>query len=188
MPDDIRPPERGIGVADALARLPLETPDRSAWPVLAARIAAPEHRPRGPRWPIALAAAASALLALALVLPRDGDAPTAGDDTSPELATPTPGTSLPALMAESAQLEAMLAAIGEDTDGSANAVLLGLELEDRLRDIDAALADPGLAPDQSLVLWRERVDLLRDYAGLRGTAQWLAVQGDQFEGALVAAF
>ena len=39
MPDDARLPERELTVAEAFARLPLETPDRSAWPVLAARLA-----------------------------------------------------------------------------------------------------------------------------------------------------
>lgn len=187
MPDDARPNERELRAAEALARLPLETPERSAWPALAARIAATEHRPHGPRWPLALAAAAAAVLALALVLPLGGEAPPARPP-APELATPSPETALPALMAESAQLEAMLARLGDESDGSANAVLLGLELEDQLRDIDAALGDPRLPADQSLALWQQRVDLLRDYAGLRGTAQWLAVQGDELEGALVATF
>ena len=51
MPDDARLPERELTVAEAFARLPLETPERSAWPVLAARLAATEDRPRGPRSP-----------------------------------------------------------------------------------------------------------------------------------------
>ena len=47
MPDDARLPERELTVAQAFDRLPLDTPDRSAWPALAAHIARKQHkRPR----------------------------------------------------------------------------------------------------------------------------------------------
>lgn len=184
MPDDIRHDGRELTVAEALARLPLETPDRSAWPQLAARLHATTDRPRGPRWPFALAAAA-AVLALALVLPLRPAGP-GGADAAPQGTTDAP--SLQALMQESAQLEGLLATISGNESGSANALLLGLAFEERLRDIDAALADPALADDAEALLWQRRVALLRDYASLRGTEQWVAMQGGHFEGDLVATY
>jgi len=185
MPDDNRHDGRELTVAEALSRLPLETPDRSAWPVLAARIHATTERPRGPRWPFALAAAAAAVLALALVLPLRPAGPGGADAAPKGLAD---AAALQALMQESAQLEALLASISGTESGSANALLLGLAFEDRLREIDAALADPTLADDAEALLWRRRVALLRDYASLRGTEQWVAMQGGQFEGDLVATY
>lgn len=187
MPDDARLPERELTVAEAFARLPLETPDRSAWPVLAARLAATEDRPRGPRWPFALAAAAAAVLALALVLPREPTLP-AGDGGTAATLPASGATTIEALMAESAQLEAMLATLSDNELGSASALLLSLEFEDRLRELDAALASPEAGEERRAALWRQRVAVLRDYAALQGTAQWVAVQGGHYDGALVATF
>lgn len=187
MPDDARLPPRELTVAEAFARLPLETPDRSAWPPLAARLAATEDRPRGPRWPFALAAVATAVLALALVLPRD-PAPPAGDGGSADTPPVAGMTDVEALMAESARLEAMLANLSDNEPGSASALLLGLEFEDRLRELDAALASPEAGDDQRAALWHQRVAVLRDYAALQGTAQWVAAQGGHYDGALVATF
>lgn len=185
MPDDNRHDGRELTVAEALSRLPLETPDRSAWPQLAARLHATTDRPRGPRWPFALAAAAAAVLALALVLPLRLAGPD-GADATPQGAADAAG--LQALMRESAQLEGLLATISGAESSSANALLLGLAFEDRLREIDAALADPALADDDEVLLWQRRVALLRDYASLRGTEQWVAMQGGHFEGDLVATY
>ena len=76
---DARRPAQGPTFAEAFSALPLETPDRSAWPALATRIAARDARAsrRGarPRWLVGLAAAA-ALCAVAL-LPRDVASPSA---------------------------------------------------------------------------------------------------------------
>ncbi|GAB2661706.1 hypothetical protein [Arenimonas aestuarii] len=189
MPDDIRTPPRGLSLGEAIARLPLEAPDRSAWPLLAERFDAVRKRPRGPRWPFALAAAAAAVLALALVLPIPREQAATTPEGSPSMASiAAEPTDLQELMAESAQLEALLATVSRDEVASANTLLLGLELEDRIARVDAALADPGLPDSERTDLWRQRVDTLRDYAGLQGTAQWVAVQGDQLDGALVATF
>ena len=189
MPDDIRSTPPGLTLSEAIARLPLEAPDRSAWPLLAERFDAVRNRPRGPRWPFALAAAAAAVLALALVLPlpRDQAAVPAGDSPAMAGATTEPAD-LEALMAESAQLEALLATVSRDETGSANALLLAMELEDRIARLDGALASTDLDPDERTALWRERVATLRDYASLQGTAQWVAAQGGSLDGALVATF
>ena len=189
MPDDIRSTPPGLHLSEAIARLPLEAPDRSAWPLLAERFDAVRKRPRGPRWPFSLAAAAAAILALALVLPLPRDRGTApGQDAPNVAAVPVEGGSLDALMAESAQLEALLATVSRDEVGSANTLLLGLELEDRIARLDQTLAAPGLSDTERTALWRERVATLRDYASLQGTAQWVAVQGGQLDGPLVATF
>lgn len=189
MPDDIRSAPPGLTLSEAIARLPLEAPDRSAWPLLAERFDAVRTRPRGPRWPFALAAAAAAVLALALVLPLPREQAAVPTADSPAVAgVASEPADLETLMTESAQLEALLATVSRDEMASASTLLLGLELEDRIARVDAALADPGLPDSERDDLWRQRVATLRDYAGLQGTAQWVAVQGDQLDGALVATF
>lgn len=187
MADDTRRPEPGIPLATAIARMPIEAPERSAWPALAERIDALRDRPRSPRWPFLLAAAAAAVLALVLVLPRGtGESPAATPNRRVE--APAQAPTLDALMGESARLEALLANVSRDETNSASALLLGLELEDRIARLDEALATPGLDQAERTELWRQRVAALRDYAGLQGTAQWVAVQGGRLDGALVATF
>lgn len=189
MPDDMRSAPDGLFLSEAIARMPLEAPDRSAWPLLAERFDAVRKRPRGPRWPFALAAAAAAVLALALVLPLPRDqAPGSAEDATALASASTSPADLETLMAESAQLEALLATVSRDEVGSANTLLLGMELEDRIARVDEALASPDLSQAERTALWLERVATLRDYASLQGTAQWVAVQGGQHDGALVATF
>ena len=185
---DIHTPDRELTIAEAFGRLPLETPDRSAWPQLERRIAAAAPaRPR-PRWPFALAMAAT--LAVAALAPRmmaPAGAPVADPvATTPPLATaPIP---LEELMIESARLENFITAVDDDEMASANAAALSLEFEDRLRRIDVALSTPTLDPDSRTRLWQQRVTLLRDYAGVQGTSQWLAADGGTLDGALVATY
>ena len=182
---DISASDRELGVAEAFGRLPLETPERSAWPLLAERIAAAQPaRPR-PRWPIALAMAAS--LAVAALMPRLMSPPTVEPLPDPVAATAAP-VSLESLMIESAQLENYLSAVANDDMASASTAALGLEFEDRLRQLDVALSTPTLEPATRLQLWQQRVNLLRDYAGVQGTSQWLATDGKTLDGALVATF
>lgn len=179
--------------AAAFAALPLDTPDRSAWPALvqamAARtLAAPalttqtpparRHRHR-PLW-----LAAAALLALAVVLPLLLPAP----PSDAPLATAPPATAvtesqLTTLMRESARLEAVVAFASNDDVASAAAAALGSQLEDRLRTIDAELArtDDAL----QLPLWRQRVATLHALAQLESSRQWLAARGERYDGALV---
>jgi len=185
---DTTPRDDQISVAEAFGRLPLETPERSAWPLLERRIAAAQPaRPR-PRWPFALAAAAT--LAVAALMPRLMS-PTTAPPTDPVAGTPaTPTAPIPleSLMIESARLETLISAVADDQMASASTTLLGLEFEDRLRQLDVALSSPTLDPQDRQQLWQQRVNLLRDYAGLQGTAQWLATDGETLDGALVATF
>lgn len=184
MPDDIRsafardPLPPPLELHSALQALPLEQPVRSAWPALAARLPPAAH----PRWPWALAA--SVLLAVALVS-------TLGESAQRVVASapPAPVDPLPQLRSESAQLEALLAAAANGATTSAPVVVLSAELEDRLQGIDDRLGSAALTDAQRLPLWQQRVDVLRELAGLQSTQQWLAARGEQgYDGALVVAF
>jgi hypothetical protein len=178
---DARAHDPGLPLAEALQRLPLEAPIRSAWPLIEQRIAAARPRPR-PRWPFALAAAA--VLALAALLPGRVAPPS----DAPTPVASAPATDVDALMAESARLEHLVSAVSPDGMASASGTLLGLEFEDRLQQIDTALSDPALGADGRAALWQLRVSLLREYAGFQGTRQYLAADGSTVDGALVATF
>lgn len=178
---DARAADPGLPLAEALRQLPLEAPGHSAWPLLARRLAAAPPKPR-PRWPFALAAAA--VLALAALLP--------GRLAPPPAPTPAaaaaPHEAINDLMAESARLEHLVNVVSPQDMASASGTLLGLEFEDRLQQIDIALADPALGADGRAALWQLRVSLLREYAGFQGTRQYLAADGNTVDGALVATF
>lgn len=169
----------------ALSRLPLESPERSAWPALAGRLQhlAARNAParRRPSWPFAAALAAS-LLALALI-PRGAGDP----QTAPQGTALAPTANLAPLMAESARLEALIAASDSRTS-SATAAVFALELEDRLQQLDASLADGSLDAARRQALWQERVGLLRDYAGFESTRRWYAAEGRNLDVSLVAAY
>lgn len=183
MPDDTHfphdhAPSAPIDIRSALQALPLETPDRNVWPLLAA------HLPPAatPRWPWALAA--SVLLAVALVA-SVGQTPE--HDTL--AAQSSPNDELAALLAESAQLEALLAAAANGAATSAPVVVLSSDLEDRLARIDEDLTGAAVTDAQRLAGWRQRVDVLRELASLQSTQQWLAARGEQgYDGALVVAY
>ena len=183
--DDLtrRDPPPRITLGAALAALPMPAPERSAWPLLAARL----QRRRAPRrWPLALAAG---LLALA-VLPRgwigmDAQAPT---QTASAGATATAQRQeLAALMAESARLQRLVDAAGDEGASSGTAVAVRLSLEDSLRGVDAQLASATDIARQ-LPLWQQRVDLMRDVAAIEASRHYLASQGDSLDVALVAAY
>lgn len=183
MPDDARLPERELTVAEALAGLPLDTPDRSAWPALAAHVA--QRQRKRPRWPLALAAAA--VLALAALMPGWLAQRTPTVD-APFVAAVESNDPLDALMAESAQLEHFISAASNDAMESASTTMLSLAFEERVQRVDAALSDPSLDDASRQLLWQQRVSLLREYAGVQGTRQWLAAQGATLDGALVSAY
>lgn len=183
MPDDARLPERELTVAQAFDRLPLDTPDRSAWPALKAHIA--RHQRKRPRWPFALAAAA--VLALAALMPGWLAKPAPTVD-APFVAAVQSTDPLDALMAESAQLEHFISAASNDAMESASTTMLSLAFEERVQRVDAALSDPLLDDASRQLLWQQRVSLLREYAGVQGTRQWLAAQGATLDGALVSTY
>lgn len=185
---DARAFDDGIDLHAALQALPLETPDRSAWPALAARL--PANAPRRRPWkPLA---AAAALLAVALLVPR-APSPDTLAGASVTAAAPATGTvaghdaSLAALMAESARLERLVDAASNDVAGNGSALSLSLALEDQLHAIDAALDQAGGDDARRRALWSERVTVLRAAAGFETSRRYDAAQGRGFELGLVAA-
>jgi len=169
----------GISLGAALAGLPLESPERSAWPMLAARLAPPRRRPR---WPIALAAG---LLALFL-LPR-GLPPTTQPPASTTGVVVSQSVELAALMSESARLERVIAAANDDGASSATATALSLEMEARLHVLDGEL-EANRDQRKQLALWQQRVQLLRDVAAVETSRHYLASEGRNLDVALVAAY
>jgi hypothetical protein len=71
---------------------------------------------------------------------------------------------------------------------SASTTMLSLAFEERVQRVDAALSDPALDDASRQLLWQQRVSLLREYAGVQGTRQWLAAQGATLDGALVSTY
>lgn len=172
--------EPGIPLRVALAGLPLESPERSAWPLLAARLSTPVRR--RPRWPYALAAS---LLALAL-LPR-GLPPTTQQPESATSVVVSQSVELAALMSESARLERLITAANDDGASSATATALSLELEARLHSLDSEL-EANRDQGRQLALWQQRVQLLRDVAAVETSRHYLAAEGRHLDVALVAAY
>lgn len=180
--------EPRIPLGQALAALPLEAPDRSAWPLLAAKL---HPRRRLPRWPVALAAG---LLALALLptgwLPGTSETPTAETPIQAPTRGPTASAQrleLAALMSESARLERLVASASDDGASSGTAAAMSLELEDELRALDAEL-EANRDPARQLALWQQRVQLMRDVAAVETSRHYFAAQGGNFDVALVSAY
>ena len=167
-------------LGDALRALPLEAPIASAWPALAARIAEsrPPARSRRTWW---LAVAASVAVAL-LVFSSRGIAPLEVEGSTAQAG------GINELMAESAQLEQLLAAASDDVSANASALVLALQVEDRLAGVDAELAKPGLTEARRLELWRQRVEVLHVAAGLASSRRYYAAQGQALEPTLVATY
>jgi hypothetical protein len=187
------PADGRIPLGLALAQLPQEAPERSAWPALAARIAerggtatTPARR-RLPRWPLALAASlAIGLLALPRWLETPTGAPVPAVVAGSAGAPVAGDAQLASLMTESSRLERLIAA-ADDGTSSATAAALSLELEDRLATLDGALqSNPD--PSRQLALWQQRVQVLRDVAAVEASRRYLASEGRNFDVALVAAY
>ncbi|KRB02646.1 hypothetical protein [Lysobacter sp. Root690] len=89
------------------------------------------------------------------------------------------------LQAQSAQLEALIAASRDDRVASATAAVMSSELDQRLGLIDATLIAAPLPASQRLSLWQQRVGTLRALAGVESTQRWFAAQGERYDDALV---
>ena len=180
------PPRDAVPIGEALRALPLACPPRSAWPALAKGLPPPAAR-----WqrylPHSLATAAA--LALALLLPVPGTLPGTppGTATGGNEAVLAADAGLPRLMAESARLERLIAAAGEDPLQPAETLLLGLALEDAIAEIDAELAESPSGPAVD-ALWRQRVELLAEYAELELARRRSAEAGGLFDTALVSLY
>ncbi len=101
--------------------------------------------------------------------------------------TSSPSDALLQLQAESARLEALIAMTRDERVGSAAATVMTAELDQRVGLIDAGLTQSAtLTTEQHEALWRERVQTLRELAGVETTQLWLAAQGESYDGALVS--
>lgn len=193
MPDfTSRPVDPPAGWHEALAALPLEDAPAGGWAAVAQRLDARRFDPRRriPRW---LPLAAAAALALAVVpawLPQPADEQPAAAATPPAAIaredTEAGPASIEQLHAESARLEALLQYAHDGRMASGAAAVMAAEFDARIGAVDAALMRPGLTAAQRTRLWRERVDVLRDFAGFESTRRWLAAGGEQYDGALVS--
>lgn len=99
-------------------------------------------------------------------------------------ATATPDPLTP-LYAESAQLEALVALARDDRVASASGAVLTGEIGARVGAIDVLLQQPDLSGDERASLWHQRVEALRQLAGVESTERWLALHGKAFGDALV---
>lgn len=115
----------------------------------------------------------------------DAPQPTVDAPSTADAAIATPVDPLPGLYAESAQLEALVALARDDRVASASGAVLAGELDARIGLIDAALSQTDLSPTQRSVLWQQRIDALRELAGVESTERWLASHGERLDGALV---
>lgn len=188
---------RGPTPAEALRRLPLSQPPRSAWSEIAAQLpaaTAPARQRSARRW---LALAATLALALALPMWRGGEVvvpPQAVIDTTQPDANPDASTAatarndLDALLRESAQLEAWVAWSSAQGGESGASASVELDVRDRIAVLDALLSRPSLDPAAQLPLWQERVLRLRQLAGLHNTRQMLAANGEGVDAAPVTVF
>ena len=99
-----------------------------------------------------------------------------------------PQEPLPAMYAESARLEALLAEIQDDRVSSGPAAALSAQYESRLAAIDASLSDAALSDDLRTALWGERVDALHELVGFEATQRWLNARGERYDSHLVAVY
>lgn len=172
--------EPGLLLGEAFARLPLEVPARSVWPVLARRLEPDRHQLR---WPLALAAS---LLAL-MLLPRG--LPTSATDSNSTAASAAAAqhVELAEMMSESSRLERLIDIASDDGASSATAAAFSLELGDRLHALDNEI-EANRDPDRQLELWQQRLQLLRSVAALEASRHYLAAEGRNFDVALVSAY
>lgn len=86
---------------------------------------------------------------------------------------------------ESAQLEALVALARDERVGNASTTVISADLDSRIGVIDAALREDALPLAQRASLWEQRVQTLRDLAGVESTQRWFAAHGERYDGALV---
>lgn len=163
---------------EALGALPLIHPDRSNWAAIAARAAQPPRRSSWlPRAAVAGLAAAVAFVAVLALREQPVVAPQAPVADSRPATTPdtTPATAtepdMHALVARSHQLEAALARMpaGPAVVNAGTAATIAT-LEDYLALVDYRLSrdvEEPLAPEESRLLWQQRVDLMNSLVNVR---------------------
>jgi len=173
------PPPATLG--DAIAALPQPLPPRDGWPAVRARLTRRRHHRR---LGFALAAGIAVVAVLGVMLARLPPPGATNDTTAaPAIADLDDAAALRALLAESAQLEALLAWSGVQWAETGDSVALDQELAERLQHVDLQLArlqqeapatDAAPHTTDELLLWTERVQLLRQRARLAGAGLLLA--------------
>lgn len=122
------------------------------------------------------------------VLPQP--APSLAPDTPPRVPAPhatTPravrdtaatSTHMDALYTESARLEALVAGLSDMQAGDGVQLALASSLRQQVAGIDEAIASGGLDEHTRNGLWQQRVDTLRQLAGIAADQRWNALYGD----------
>lgn len=100
--------------------------------------------------------------------------------------TASPERDLEPLYAESARLEELLALTRDDTIANGGIAALAEDFDAELALIDVALTQPGLDAPRRAELWHQRVDALRQLAGIETTRRLLSARGDTWNAALVS--
>ncbi len=169
--DEQRRLKRGLG------RLEGTMPPRAVWERICEQAEAEGliRTPRAERrrtW-FGISGLAAALLLAAIIVPglrepAERSYPVLPDNARPSNSAPL--TVLEALMVESRQLEDDLRSLpGEPRVVRAGTRATILDIEDRIAAIDYQLndAEPGLAPGEEEIFWRERVRLMKSLLRLR---------------------
>jgi hypothetical protein len=189
----LRGPAAPVRAEPAEARVAVATSQTTAAPDTVAQstrvTTVPSHRPHArsararAKQPHAASDAAARRLATAA-----SQQPAPGPDRG--VATTTTAASdadsLQKLKAQSAQLEALVALARDDRVGNAGLELLSGELDAGIATIDASLSQSDLTATRQQDLWRQRVDLLQQLAGVEATSRWLAAHGTSNDTALVS--
>lgn len=98
----------------------------------------------------------------------------------------SPERNLEPLYAESARLEELLALTRDDRVANGGFAALADDCDAELAVIDAALIQPDLEAPRRAELWHQRVDTLRQLAGIETTRRLLAARGETWDAALVS--
>ena len=189
---------RQLNLADALRALPLQAPDRSAWPELAVQLQQSQgaRRDTGRResfrrfvLPAALAAALAAVFIVAqkprepgaqrpvaTVAPIDASSNTNSAKAGNVHNAATDATQLVALQQRSQDLERWLHDTGEAAMPlQGQDLVAATEIENLIGLVDVELAAPHEVQDEDL--WKKRVNLLEDLSALRYSNYELAAGG-----------
>lgn len=148
--------------------------------------AAPERMPPAPRSPVNREPPSASAIALIEHPHADTEAATEARPGRVTAARASAESSLAPLYAESAQLEALLAAARDDRIASSAAAALTDSLDAELAMIDANLIQPDLDAMRRAGLWQRRVDTLRQLAGIETTRRLLSARGETYDAALVS--
>lgn len=159
-----------------LAALPVLHLLRSPAPVQVAQPAAADASPA--------TSGATSTGSASAPIPPPGETVAGGITATPVAAQVEPasaaGAAAPALeplQAESARLESLLAELSGADAGSGVQLALTASLRTEVAGIDDALAGTGIDDATRSGLWRQRVELLRELAGLAADQRWQALYG-----------